>query len=178
MVSAWGSAALFEIDSAAAAKEGGEKEGKVDVTIPLHLRYLTPTAGGYSNTSIPYPVVFWACSANSPGPSFGPAGNPFDRTILGYDQLFGEGTVFHHFEPSAATGAAENSGGEVVGVRVGEGEGRGELVMSVRVPVLDLSRGWYVEGLTASVVVMGVLWLVWKFVKPIPKTNTKKVRKA
>lgn len=184
MVSAWGPAALFEIDTSSptttttttipsSSTSSAMGKDRLDVTIPLHLRYLTPTRGGYSNTSIPYPVVFWACSPLASDPAaFKPSENPFDRRTLGYDGLFSEGTVFHHFQPVGTAGEVGAAGG------AGGGGGGGDLTISVGVPVLDLSRGWYVEGLTALVVVMGVLWLVWKFVKPIPKEKVAKVRKA
>lgn len=70
------------------------------------------------------------------------AGNPFDRTRLGYDSLFGPDTVFHHWQPRPAENAT--------------------LVETVRVPVLDLDRSKYVEFGTAVAVLLGFGWACWK----------------
>ena len=116
------------------------------MTIPLHLRYMTPTAGGYQQASLPYPVVFWACSHSSYSSSsssdgdasWKPTGNPFDRRYLGYDDSFAADTVFYHVEPQVATSEAGNEG----------------LTLSMSVPVLDMDKAWYVEPLTAVVVLL------------------------
>jgi len=163
----WGSVALFEIASAsdasgasaAASLSKGGQQG-LNVTIPLHLRYMTPTAGGYQQASLPYPVVFWACSSSSSSSSsdsdarWKPTGNPFDRRYLGYDDSFGSGTVFYHVEPQVATTAATP-------------QREPKLTLTMRVPVIDMDKAWYVEPLTAVVVMLGVGWVFWKLFRPL-----------
>jgi len=134
------------------------------------LRYLTPSSGGYANTTLPYPVVFWACDATSE--TFKPKGNPFDRTGLGYDALFNEGTIFYHVDPVTATAV----GGTKADTEV-------RLALDVRVPVLDLEKAWYVEGVTGLIVALGVTWVLWKSFGPLKtiagrSKKSEKVRKA
>jgi len=164
----WGSVALFEIatvsntfdadgssaSASTSATVGRGLGGGLNVTIPLHLRYMTPTAGGYQDASIPYPVVFWACehsSPNSGASAWKPNGNPFDRRQLGYDALFGADTVFYHVEPHVTA----------------SGSVAGRHTLSMRVPVLDMDKAWYVEPLTAVVVLLGVGWVFWKLFRPL-----------
>lgn len=136
-VDIWGSSLLVELapltNPAAPSLSTSE--------IPLHLRYLKPNEkkGGQEKTEIPYPVVFWACTADE-GSKF-PI-NPFDRVNLGYDGLFGPRTIFWHLNPEAA----------------GEGE---RLVSELSVPVLDLDGSRWVERGTACVVGLGFLWVLW-----------------
>ena len=160
----WGSVALFEIASVLDADGGGVTAGAslskggqqgLNVTIPLHLRYMTPAVGGYQDASMPYPVVFWACSHSSASSdadaSWKPTGNPFDRRYLGYDAFFASDTVFYHVDPLVATPEAGNEG----------------LTLSMSVPVLDMDKAWYVEPLTAVVVILGVGWVFWKLFRPL-----------
>lgn len=69
--------------------------------------------------------------------------NPFDRVNLGYDGLFGPRTMFYHLQPA--------SGGE-------------SLLAEIQVPVLDLdgSKMMWVEPGTATMVVLGFLWVCLK----------------
>lgn len=69
--------------------------------------------------------------------------NPFDRVNLGYDGLFGPRTMFYHLQPA--------SGGE-------------SLLAEIQVPVLDLdgSKMMWVEAGTATMVVLGFLWVCLK----------------
>lgn len=76
--------------------------------------------------------------------------NPFDRVNLGYESLFGQRTMFYHFQPTKST-AMSDSGGQ--------------LVENLQVPVL--AQGWdgYVEAGTVGCVFLGVLWLIWKLLR-------------
>lgn len=128
----WGSSVLLELSPPTPSK------GQWTAEIPLHLRYLPPNSNksGIANTEIPYPIVFWACTADE-GSKF-PI-NPFDRVNLGFDGLFGPRTLFFHLDPKAD----------------------GKLVNSLEIPVLDLDRSSLVEVGTAAVVGLGVLWVLW-----------------
>ncbi|KAF2238565.1 PIG-X-domain-containing protein [Viridothelium virens] len=158
-ISRWGSAVLLELahpsappstpqDGATAGAEAGAGAETAaaaaaadwTVSIPLHLRYLEPraNASGMSAVDVPWPVVFWACAAEE-GTKMGM--NPFDRTNLGYDGLFGTRTMFYHVPPAVQAAA---------------------LVERVPVPVLDLGRARYVELGTVVAVVVGFAWVVWK----------------
>ena len=105
--------------------------------IPLHLRYLPPTAhtSGQSQLEVPYPVVFWACATDEQSTL---SGNPFDRVNIGYEGLFEPQTMFYHLSPE--------------GYR---------LTNIIRVPVLDLDQSKYVELGTAGVVLLGFSWVIW-----------------
>jgi hypothetical protein len=130
-VSLWGSSTLFEL-----APPLGVDQAWI-VHIPLHLRYLPPTknTSGQSPLEIPYPVVFWACTAQEES-NF--RANPFDRASVGYDALFGPKTIFYHLSPGA------------------------ELLTNViNVPVLDLDKSKFVEFGTAGVVLLGFSWVMW-----------------
>ena len=167
-VKQWGSIALFEIatspDTSAASTSGSVAgERALNVTIPLHLRYMTPTAGGYQEAAMPYPVVFWACdhSSTDSDATWKPSGNPFDRRYLGYDADFRPDTVFYHVEPHTVASQGEEE----------------ELMLMMRVPVLDMDKAWYVEPLTAVVVLLGVGWVFWKLFRPI-KSEARQQEKA
>ena len=102
--------------------------------------------------TVPVPAVFWACHAEE-GSRF--AVNPFDKTGLGYDGLFGTRTVFYH-------------------LTAGEGW------LDVKVPVLD-TASWmhgFVEPVTILVVVVGFLWVCWAALRPMKvEGNEEKDRK-
>ncbi|KAK2770196.1 protease B nonderepressible form [Emmonsiellopsis sp. PD_33] len=134
-------------------EEEEEEEGNWTITIPLHLRYLPPSPTGYRNASIPWPVVFWACTTEE-GTKMGT--NPFDRVGLGWDGLFGPRTMFYQLHP---------------GRGVGGGVGVGNLTEEIRVPVLVVGDGggegdgvWSVprniEMGTMVVVLLGFLWVL------------------
>ncbi|OBT62112.1 hypothetical protein VE03_09009 [Pseudogymnoascus sp. 23342-1-I1] len=127
----WGSSLLVELAPPLPSSEAWTAE------VPLHLRYLLPTESGYSTTSLPAPVVFWACEA---GEESRLGVNPFDRVGLGYEGLFGEQTLFYQL--------GRESGGE----------GYGE----VKVPVLSTRFNGGMEVGTAVVVVLGFGWVLWK----------------
>ena len=133
----WGSSVLLEL----APPQSGEKGQPWTAEIPLHLRYLLPTFGGFGKVEVPYPAVFWACAAEE-GTKF--PTNPFERVNLGYDGLFGPRTVFWHVEPQPRTGS--------------------RVTTAVKVPVLDLDKAGWVNVGTAAVVLAGFLWVTWKLI--------------
>lgn len=138
VVEKWGSTVLLEL---ATPRPGGkEKDQTWDVTIPLHLRYLEPTVGGTSPIRVPWPVVFWACTADE-GTKF--LVNPFDRVNLGYDGLFGPRTMFYHLEVQPLNGM---------------------MVEELDVPVLDTTAAGsaWVESGTVLAVMLGFIWVLWK----------------
>jgi hypothetical protein len=137
ILSKWGSDVLLEL----ATPSPSSSSEPWDITIPLHLRYLAPANTSSTAVQIPYPIVFWACTAEE-GTKF-PV-NPFDRVNMGYDGLFGARTMFYHVDPVAG--------------------GDGRLVSRLEVPVLSTEaagRRW-VEGGTVAVVLLGWVWVVWK----------------
>lgn len=163
VVPQWGSVALFELEQPvphpdtedavvdASRSPNTHEDADFEVTIPLHLRYLSPAANssGLVNASLPWPVVFWACPADE-GTKM--SNNPFDRTNLGYDGLFGNRVMFYHVPPAAGARAGMlGSGGETA-----------MLVETLQVPVLDLNRAWYVEYGTVAAVVLATVWLLFK----------------
>ncbi|GLI79425.1 protease B nonderepressible form [Penicillium ochrochloron] len=142
-VQRWGSTWLFEL--AKPTVDESDKTSNWTATIPLHLRYLPPSETGYRTAHVPWPVVFWACTAED-GTKMGV--NPFDRTNLGWDGLFGPRTMFYQLHPES-----------------------GRLVEEIEVPVLKLKEG---EGLfkaqnielgTSLVISLGFLWVLWRLVQ-------------
>jgi len=135
-MSLWGSSILIEL-----APITSSSPSTTTAEIPLHLRYLLPNtnSNGQEQLEIPYPAVFWACTADE-GSKF-PI-NPFDRVNLGYDGLFGPRTIFYHLSPEPV-------------------RADGRLVGAISVPVLDLDGSKYVELGTAAVVGVGFLWVLW-----------------
>ena len=139
-VERWGSAVLIEL-----APPDHELTATVDpwyADIPLHLRYLRPSESGFSSAEIPWPVVFWACTAEEGSKM---SVNPFDRVNLGYDGLFGPKTMFYHLDP--ALNKHKNTEG---------------LVERLLVPVLTTASNTWIESGTVIVVVSGFLWVLWK----------------
>lgn len=148
----WGSAALLELaPPETTTSEGKEEAAGWTAEVPLHLRYLSPAAGGYRTAQLPHPAVFWACTTEE-GTKF-PA-SPFERVNLGYDGLFGPRTVFWHVDPAAAdpaTGA--------------------KLLSEVRVPVLDVDKSGWVSAGTTVVVLLGFGWVAWKLLSVYLRTG-------
>lgn len=130
----WGSSVLVELSPPTDGK--GEPW---TAEIPMHLRYLVPSYGGYKSIQVPYPAVFWACAA-AEGTKF--PNNPFERVNLGYDGLFGPRTVFWHVEPRP--------------------QGSSRVTSSITVPVLDLDKAKWVNVGTAAAVLLGFAWVAWK----------------
>ncbi|MCJ1466049.1 protease B nonderepressible form [Pseudocyphellaria aurata] len=150
VVKRWGSALLMELapPSASSAKASLSAEGTPwHASIPLHLRYLSPSHNGTTPISVPCPLVFWACPTDE-GTKMGT--NPFDRVHLGYESLFGPRTMFYHLRPEPLPWV-ESSNSAAEG-----------LVLSVQVPVLE--AGWKagVEWGTVGVVLLGFMWVVGK----------------
>ena len=79
--------------------------------------------------------------------------NPFDRVNLGYDGLFGPRTMFYHFQPAAA------------------GNQGGNLVETLRVPVLDTRRTGRVEVGTVAIVLVGFLWVCWRLLAVLKRSG-------
>lgn len=144
---AWGSSVLLELAAPSSKSSSTNANGDWTSQIPLHLRYLPPShnTSGLTPLSLPYPIVFWACTADE-GSKF-PI-NPFDRVNLGYDGLFGPRTLFYHLSPSPPALA-------------GDGNADGSLVNTLNVPVLDLDRSRFVEVGTAIGVLVGFSWVCW-----------------
>jgi hypothetical protein len=134
----WGSNMLLELAPPAA----GEASQEWTAEVPLHLRYLEPSATGERSIDVPYPAVFWACSVQPSGPF---SQSPFDRRKLGYDGLFPPTTVFWHLEPRSSAGG--NS-----------------LTNSVTVPVMREEGAGLVGIGTTGVILLGFVWVLWKLV--------------
>jgi hypothetical protein len=146
VVQRWGSNWLLEL----ATPKSTDTVSTADssnwtVTIPLHLRYLSPTETGYRTAHIPWPIVFWACTAED-GTKMGV--NPFDRTNLGWDGLFGPRTMFYQLQPA--------------------GE---RLVEDIEVPVLRIEggdsyfQGKFIELGTCVVISLGFFWVLWRLAR-------------
>lgn len=139
-VDTWGSSLLLELAPPTLKSKAKTTNQSFTATIPLHLRYLKPSSSGYRETSIPIPVLFWACTAEE-GSKF--AINPFDRVNLGYEGLFGPRTMFYHLTP--------------------DGDG----YVPIETPVLrigDGDSGWgadHIESVTAAVIAVGFIWVLW-----------------
>jgi hypothetical protein len=151
VVTKWGSTLLLDIQTPDQASPADDKNNSNnssrsptswDVTIPLHLRYLGPQGGGLTEVDLPWPIVFWACTAEE-GTKF-PV-NPFDRTQLGFEGLFGPRTMFYHLDPMPSNATAK-------------------LVEKIQLPVLDTeaASSQTVEGITIATIVLGFLWVLWK----------------
>lgn len=207
----WGSAALFELkgprgdddddDEYDYGYDDGDNNnvkhsrdieqqapgGQWDVSIPLHLRYLKPSASktntsepepepeldadpGYRTADIPWPAVFWACEAED---GLKMSVNPFDRVNLGYDGLFGPKTMFYHVPPApVASAAAAAAAATMTTTKVHGTTGEGVLVERLRAPVMDLARAKYVEVGTAVAVVVGFAWVCWMLLKPASSSSS------
>ncbi|KAF4264523.1 protease B nonderepressible form [Aspergillus fumigatus] len=143
VVSRWGSNWLLELATPLRPDTSPEEW---NASIPLHLRYLTPSESGYRSAAVPWPIVFWACTAED-GTKMGV--NPFDRVNLGWEGLFGARTMFYQLHPAPA-------------------EGKDRLVEELDVPVLRLREdaGFFqsktIELGTVVVVGLGLLWVLWK----------------
>lgn len=130
----WGSSVLLEL-----APPGSEVAQAWTAEVPLHLRYLEPSATGYVPVEIPYPAVFWACESGSDADF---STNPFDRRHLGYDGLFSPQTTFWHVNPQPESGR--------------------RIMSSVSVPVLKEGGAAWIGLGTAAVVGLGFAWVLWK----------------
>ncbi|ETN40196.1 uncharacterized protein HMPREF1541_04472 [Cyphellophora europaea CBS 101466] len=138
--SPWGSTLLLTPSLPSTDNLHQPAEATWDVTIPLHLRYLPPSPQSHLPTTLPWPTIYWACTADS-GTKF-PI-NPFDRIHLGYDGAYGPRTMFYHLTPS------NNST---------------RLTETLQVPVYDTSRlsPYTVEVVTLLCIVAGFAWVLVK----------------
>ncbi|KAF4336727.1 PBN1-like protein [Fusarium beomiforme] len=137
----WGSSILLEL-----APPTSKEEQLWSVEIPLHLRYLKPSATGQAEIEIPYPAVFWACSSGEETLE-----NPFDRLHVGYDDLFPRDTTFWHINPQP--------------------EGGSRLMNRVSVPVLKQEGKDTIRSGTAIAVSLGFAWVLWKLLGVMLKTQ-------
>jgi len=157
VIDAWGSAALLEIAEPPATS--GNREWTV--SIPLHLRYLAPgseTPHGKRLVPVPWPTVFWACTAEE-GLKF--ASSPFDRINLGFDGLFGPRTLFYQIPQVKGSEAYTN----------------------LDVPILDANQSKWVETGTVVFIVFGTLWVTWTLFRRLLEsskmiTNVSKSKKT
>ncbi|KEF60545.1 uncharacterized protein A1O9_02106 [Exophiala aquamarina CBS 119918] len=163
VVEKWGSTLLLDIQAPdQASLDSGNSNSSWDVTIPLHLRYLVPQAGGLTEASLPWPIVFWACTAEE-GTRF--SVNPFDRTQLGFEGLFGPRTMFYHLDPFSTNSTAR-------------------LVEKIEIPVLntETASSKTIEGVTILTIVLGFLWVLWKLspalLGRVPTSGEKAISKA
>ena len=103
VIDKWGSIVLLDvtIPSIPDTNTTSTANEPWQVTVPLHLRYLAPSQDVSSSVQLPWPIVYWACTAEE-GTKF-PI-NPFDRVNLGFDGLYGPRTMFYHLEPRPAVG--------------------------------------------------------------------------
>jgi hypothetical protein len=125
----WGSTVLLQLSAPQNSSEPCTAE------VPLHLRYLEPSAEGYAEAEIPVPVVFWACVAPE---DFKFNMNPFDRTHLGYDRLFGPETIFYHVEPTPEQPP----------------------YIQLKVPTLNTQHSEIISSATALVIALGLGWVI------------------
>ncbi|KAJ5689090.1 Protein pbn1 [Penicillium macrosclerotiorum] len=139
-VQAWGSTWLFELSTP--EHKPADAASNWTATIPLHLRYLRPSESGYRAAHVPWPIIFWACTPDDDSTM---GVNPFDRTSLGWDELFAPSTMFYQLHPQTE-----------------------QLVEKIDVPVLQLkdSDGLFqarnIELGTSAVIVLGFLWVLWR----------------
>lgn len=145
----WGSAILVELATPLAGSRSNQGPWHAD--IPLHLRYLSPSASGVATTEIPWPVVFWACTAEEGTKT---SVNPFDRVNLGYDGFFGPKTMFYHLPPNNSSG---------------------KLVETLLVPVLQTQKASWIEPGTVAVVMLGFCWVSWKLLLLALGQSTRKL---
>ncbi|KAG9834123.1 PIG-X-domain-containing protein, partial [Aureobasidium melanogenum] len=138
----WGSAALLEL---AHPESPSVNNDTWTVTVPLHTRYMPPSTDGTHAAHIPWPAVFWACEAED---GLKMSVNPFDRTNIGFDGLFGPKTLFHH---------------------IGASYEAKTLMETLEIPVLNGTKTRFVEVGTGMAVLLGFLWVLWCLVRPVGK---------
>lgn len=145
VVKRWGSTWLIELATPVDQDLDSVQSPNWTATIPLHLRYLPSSKSGYQTAHVPWPVVFWACSAEDEEAVMGV--NPFDRKHLGYDSLFAPRTLFYQFHPQTDL-----------------------LIEEIDIPVLRLKveglfRSRNIELATCAVICLGFLWILWRLVQ-------------
>ncbi|KAF9890984.1 protease B nonderepressible form [Aspergillus nanangensis] len=162
VVPRWGSNWLVEL---ATPQQSEQAPHEWNVTIPLHMRYLEPSESGYRSAAVPWPVVFWACTAED-GTKMGI--NPFDRVNLGWEGLFGTRTMFYQLHPAPKSQEEPH-----------------RLVEKIDVPVLKLEgegifQGKVIEVGTVTVILLGLVWVLWKLGlaarSPGPRKDNKRAK--
>ena len=78
--------------------------------------------------------------------------NPFDRTNLGYDGLFGPRTMFYHLQPLSNR----------------------SLVESINVPVLEADQVRHLIFTTNAAILVGAIWICWVLLMSVLNKRTKK----
>lgn len=101
--------------------------------LPMHSRYEIPQVHGTSvQHDLPWPIVFWACKDEEEKAS------PEIRGI-GYETFFPDNTVFYHVTPDTA-----------------------KLSSSYDIPVAPLDKYTTVNTVTVTVILAGILWILFK----------------
>ena len=169
----WGSVALLQLNEGPLTNLDSKFSTNYEtyIKLPTHLRYMPPSSGtnGIRDLTIPWPIVFWACPAppapptpkhqDAVTPSSTAAKNPFARRLLGYDNdidaLFPPNTTFYHLTPSPNVNTSIADNHSLLQAQ------DDQLLLRLKVPVLDLDRAGYVEFGTAAVVWSATLWILW-----------------
>ncbi|KAI0310924.1 PIG-X, partial [Amylostereum chailletii] len=121
---------LLNVHHALKEREGG----KLEVEVPLHLRYGRPTdASEYASVDVAPPVAFWACEDGGFSVEITPELTHVARGV--------EGKALYIIEHAPEVG-----------------------IETVRVPVGYLGDLRLVEGGTVCVVLVAFMWVVWKVV--------------
>ncbi|KAF5018528.1 hypothetical protein F66182_9486 [Fusarium sp. NRRL 66182] len=137
----WGSNILLEL-----APPDSRQDQPWSIEVPLHVRYLKPSASGETEIEVPYPAVFWACSSGEETLE-----SPFDRLNVGYDNLFSRDTVFWHITPQPEDG--------------------GRLMSRVTVPVLKDEGVDPIRSGTVAAVALGFAWVLWKLISVVMRSE-------
>lgn len=128
----WGSRVLIELST-----EGFDGE-PLEAELPLHTRYMRPGDNSTAaSVTIPWPSVFWACNSDIKKE---PGANPFDRTGLGWEDLFPENAVYYHLSPVPVAGERANGSWA-----------------KIQVPVLDSANAGVIQMGTVAAVGLGFM---------------------
>ena len=145
----WGSIVLINVT---------RTNPKSTLELPIHLRYLGPQdGGGYRNTEVLPPQLFWACQNDAESTTSTPflltldfavsPFNPSSQSVL--HSLFSSDTVFYHI-PGHDTHDSYSQGKHSKGV------------VSINVPVADVSQAILVKSLTIFGILIGFTYLFVK----------------
>ncbi|KAA8916211.1 hypothetical protein TRICI_001646 [Trichomonascus ciferrii] len=106
---------------------------RFDFELPMHSRYETPLLNDTTvHHDLPWPIVFWACKDEEEKAS------PEIRGI-GYETFFPENALFYHVIPDTDT-----------------------LSSSYHIPVAPLDKYPTVNTMTVTVILAGILWILFK----------------
>lgn len=104
-----------------------------DFELPMHSRYEAPLLNDTSvQHDLPWPIVFWACQDEEEKAS------PEIRSI-GYETFFPEDTLFYYVAPDTP-----------------------RLSSSYQIPVAPLDKYSTVNTMTLTVILAGILWILFK----------------